>query len=50
MLTAVSAGKTVFEKKYQAVRPPEMERVVIDLSKADIVGTSLVFQLGEVQS
>lgn len=50
MLAAVSAGKTVFEKKYQAVRPPEMERVVIDLSKADIVGTSLVFQLGEVQS
>ena len=29
-------GKTVFEKRYQVVRPPEMERLQMDFSRFSI--------------
>ncbi len=35
-------GKTVFEKKYVFLRPPEMERLVMDFSKFNLNKNSLV--------
>lgn len=41
--------KVIFEKTFSAVRPPEMERLSIELKREEITGTTLVFTLGEVQ-
>lgn len=35
-------GKEFFIKKYSIIRPPEMERIIIDFSKADISSTSKI--------
>jgi len=40
-------GKTVFEKKYAFLRPPEMERLVIDFSKFNLnKNSSVEFSIG----
>lgn len=47
----VSAGDTViFKKHFLAVRPPEMERLMVDMSKAAVSSGPIVFDLREVQS
>jgi thioredoxin reductase len=38
-LTIILDGKTVMTRKYKQVRPPEMERLKIDLSKETIINT-----------
>lgn len=48
-LTVKSKDAVIFKKNFQAVRPPEMERLAIELRKEDITGKSVVFELGEVQ-
>ena len=35
-------GRTVFEKRYPIVRPPEMERVVINLKGINLRATTVV--------
>ena len=47
-LTVTSGGKEIFKKHFSAVRPPEMERVVIDMSKAERSLAPVVFELREV--
>lgn len=39
----------IYEKTFSAVRPPEMERLAIELKKEKVTGKSIVFELGEVQ-
>lgn len=47
-LTVTSGGREIFKKHFSAVRPPEMERVVIDMSKAERSLAPVVFELREV--
>ena len=42
-------GKVVFEKKYNHLKPPEMERLTFDFDKANINENSIItFQIEEV--
>lgn len=49
-LVVKSEDTVIFKKNFQAVRPPEMERLAIELKREDITGKSVVFELGEVKS
>ncbi|MCX4286866.1 MAG: pyridine nucleotide-disulfide oxidoreductase, partial [Clostridia bacterium] len=44
-LTVKVGGQTVFNKSYLKLLPPEMERVVIDYSKADLSSGRIVISL-----
>lgn len=49
-LVVKSEDTVIFKKNFQAVRPPEMERLAIELKREYITGKSVVFELGEVKS
>lgn len=40
LLRILLDGKEIYKKQYRGLRPPEMERVPLDLSKFDITGSS----------
>lgn len=48
-LTIKSGSRIIFQKHFLAVRPPEMERIVVDFSKAEEIREPIVFELREVQ-
>lgn len=45
-----SGEQIIFKKHFLAVRPPEMERMMIDFSKTDTVTSPIIFELKEVRS
>ncbi len=46
VLTAECDGRTLFSKRYSRLRPPEMERIEIDLSAAELTeGAKLILSL-----
>lgn len=49
-LTIRSGSRIIFQKHFLAVRPPEMERIVVDFSKAEEIREPIVFELREVQA
>lgn len=46
-LTVTVGGKEIFSKRFNKLLPPEMERVVIDYSEADIKSGQIVIELKE---
>ncbi len=49
-LSVVADGKEIYKKTYQRLRPPEMERIELDLKAAGLKpGSSLDFTLAEVK-
>lgn len=51
LLRIMLDGKEIYKKQYRGLRPPEMERVPIDLSKFDITGSSKIeLLMAEVQA
>lgn len=49
-LTIRFGSRIIFQKHFLAVRPPEMERIVVDFSKAEEIREPIVFELREVQA
>jgi thioredoxin reductase len=51
LLRIMLDGKEIYKKQYRGLRPPEMERVPLDLSKFEITGSSKIeLVLEEVQA
>ena len=46
-LTVTVGGKEIFSKRFAKLIPPEMERVVIDYSQADLTSGQIVMELKE---
>lgn len=46
-LVVRSGNNVIFQKHFLAVRPPEMERILVDFSKAEEVREPIVFELRE---
>ena len=46
-LVVRSGNNVIFQKHFLAVRPPEMERILVDFSKAEEIREPIVFELGE---
>lgn len=46
-LTVTAGGKEIFSKRFAKLLPPEMERVVIDYSQADLSSGQIVIELKE---
>lgn len=49
-LVVKSGSKVICKKHFLAVRPPEMERLIVDFSKAEEVREPIAFELREVES
>lgn len=49
-LVVKTGSRVICTKHFQAVRPPEMERLAVDLSKAEEIREPIVFELREVTS
>ena len=48
-LIVKSGSKVIYKKNFLAVRPPEMERIVIDFAKTEEIREPIVFELREVE-
>ncbi len=48
-LVVKSGSKVIYKKNFLAVRPPEMERIVIDFAKTEEIREPIVFELREVE-
>lgn len=46
-LVVRSGNNVIFQKHFLAVRPPEMERILVDFSKAEEIREPIVFELRE---
>ncbi len=46
-ITVTANGKEIFSKRYAKLLPPEMERIVVDFSQADLTGGQIVLSLGD---
>lgn len=49
-LAVKTGSRVICTKRFRAVRPPEMERLAVDLSKAEEIREPIVFELREVTS
>lgn len=48
-LVVKTGSRIILKKQFSAVRPPEMERVSVDLSKVDEIREPIVFELREAE-